>query len=238
MISSETMRSGWLPLFVAATLYGANPFAGRWAIQSDKASGAKVFWLEIGKDMPLSGSFFGATGGRLAKIRDAQLIGGELRFTVERTFGGTPPRLTRALTHARMNGEAIEGSTEIDGKVYRWAGWRSPDITDRDDGSWREGRPADLLRQGLAGMATLPAGRIGDWGLNGGILKNLTPRAGLLVSRDHFWTSDCSWNTNCLRKATAGSDCGIIMNCSSRTISERRPMFTAMHRSTAGSRRG
>jgi hypothetical protein len=171
-------------VFLASTLYGTSPFAGQWALQSDKRSGSRVFWLKIDKALPISGSFFGATGGRLAKISHAQVIAGELRFIVERTFEGNVPRVTRALTRARLSGDGLVGSTEIDGTVHHWTGWRSPEIRDRDDGSWQEGQQVDLLRSGLPAFRS---DRIKDWRLNQGILQNLTPKADLLVTRDNFW---------------------------------------------------
>lgn len=170
-----------------ATLLAANPFAGRWALQSDTASGSRVFWLEVRDGAQTIGSFFGATGGRLASIRDAQLINGELRFVVERRYDGTPPRVVRAFTRAWMNGPGLKGSTEIDDTLYRWTGWRSPEIPDRDDGSWKEGTPLGLLRSGLPALTTAVHGRLSEWQFNGVVLRNVTPRANLLVTRDKFW---------------------------------------------------
>ena len=161
-------------------------------------------------------------------IRDAQISDSELRFMVERTFEGNPSRLTRAFTRARVNGAGLAGVTDIDGKVYRWSGWRSPDIADRDDGSWREGQPVDLLRSGLAG-------RMNDWQLTDGVLKNLTPRAELLVSRDSFWNFKLHVEYKLPPKGNSGIGLRIIMSCNSRTIMERRPMFMAMRRCIAAS---
>src|SRR5690349_22395453 len=103
--------------FCAATLFAANPFEGRWAIQ---ATDGHVFWLEVNDN--LGGSFFGATGGRLAKLLEGRVANGSLTFAVERVFDSA--RKVRATTTVRRNGEGIEGTTTVDARTWKWKGWR------------------------------------------------------------------------------------------------------------------
>jgi hypothetical protein len=67
------MRGILLSLLFVIMLWRENPFTGRWALYSNDGLQAKIFWLEIVNGPQISGSFFGATGGRLATIRDAQV---------------------------------------------------------------------------------------------------------------------------------------------------------------------
>jgi hypothetical protein len=168
---------------VASEYTAARPagdgFTGRWAIQADDG---RVFWLELKPDM--SGSFFGATGGRLAALQDARVVNGELQFTASRVFDGG--RTVRVFTVARRAGSDLRGSTRIDDKTWTWRGWRSPDIADRDDGSWVEGTPLPLI-DGFRQLRPAVSGGEKQWSIEGGVLRNLSPKAPLLVTAKEFW---------------------------------------------------
>lgn len=147
-----------------------NAFAGRWTLESVEAP-ARVAWMEIAATRTPSGAYFGSTGGRLAELKDVAIVGGELRFRVERRFGD---ELRVARVRARRVGEGLEGSTETNGRVMRWQGWRTVNIADRDDGSWRDDGPAEALFTGA-----LPV----DWERTAeGVIRNKDPKAKLLVS--------------------------------------------------------
>jgi hypothetical protein len=173
-------------LYVAAlsvaTVFAANLFEGRWAMQ---ASDGRVFWLEIKGDRNPEGTFYGATGGRLAKLLDVHVSNGELRFRVERVFDSS--RVVRSATTVRATAGGIEGTTTIDEKTWRWTGWRSPEIKDRDDGSWRKGEPVHLLREGMPDLCARDRGRESEWSLEKGVLRNRIPKADLLMTKHPFW---------------------------------------------------
>ncbi len=169
-------------LAAAPGLFAANEFAGRWAIQAD---GGRVFWLEVRDGPSLEGEFFGATGGRLARLIDPRVVNGELHFTVERVFDSS--RVVRATTTARADGAGLRGATVIDGKSWRWKGWRSPEIPDRDDGSWREETPIPLLSGNFEQLRALRPGGERDWRFENGVLRNVVPQASLLLTRREFW---------------------------------------------------
>lgn len=181
----------------------------------------------------MTGSFFGATGGRLARLIQPAIRNGELQFTVERTFEGTRARRVRAMTTARRRGEGLEGVTRIDDREYRWTGWRSPIITDRDDGNWQPGAPQDLLRDGLANLDTQAKGRKEDWDLRGGVLRNNTPKADLLVTKSKYW----NFHLHIEYRLPADGNSGIGLRHHYELqlfdVTESRPMCMAMDRSTA-----
>ncbi len=163
-----------------------NPYQGRWVMHVPNDPDRRVFWLEVNASAGLSGTFFGATGGRMARLLDAEIHGGELRFRVERTFDGPPPRLVRAFTTARLDGDTLDGSTRIGDREHKWKGWRAPSLIESDDGSWSAGKPVKLFKPGMEGWTTLHPGRLGDWKLTGDVLTNSGKNADLLLSKQEF----------------------------------------------------
>lgn len=153
-----------------------NEFAGRWTMQSDGVP-PKVFWMEVFDTTPPSGAFFGVTGGRLAEMLAPAITGGKLSFRVERTFESQPPRRVEASTLARRSGDRIEGETTTGGKTFAWTGWRTPELPDHDDGTWRDQAPVELFTRDL------PDG----WEKRDGIVRNKTPKAPDLVSAEKFF---------------------------------------------------
>lgn len=153
-----------------------NEFAGRWTMQSGDSS-AKVFWMEIFDTNPPSGAFFGVTGGRLAEMLSPRTDHGELSFRVERTFESQPPRRVEATTVVHRSGDRLEGKTALGERTFHWTGSRTPDLPDRDDGSWRDADPVELF------LSDLPK----DWERTEGVIRNTTPKAADLVSRDPFF---------------------------------------------------
>ena len=168
------MRPGLLLLAIGPSLFAGN-FDGRWAMQSTDSS-HRVFWMEVTSLEPIAGNFFGATGGRLERLRDPVIEGKRLRFHVLRSL----PKVMEARVELRTARDGIEGSVVIADKMYPVRGWRSPVIADRDDGRWREGVSIRLLE-------TLNLGNSGEWRLEKGVLENTSPKAQLLVSKEQFW---------------------------------------------------
>ncbi|HYO83759.1 MAG TPA: DUF1080 domain-containing protein [Bryobacteraceae bacterium] len=155
-------------------------FAGRWAIQ---ATNGHIFWLEVKPGQRLEGTFFGATGGRLARLLEARVKDGELHFAVERVFDSS--RTVRAVTTARRNGSGLRGRTAMDGRAFDWTGWRSPEIADRDDGSWKDGAP--FVVNGFSQLRPIRSGGEKEWTFADGVLRNLSPKAPLLLTTERFW---------------------------------------------------
>src|SRR5258708_35818900 len=69
-------------------------------------------------------------------------------------------------------------------------GVRGPTLTEKDDGSWRAGKPVKLFDgKSLAGWQALVAGQPLGWTVKDGIMGN-TPAANNLVSEKKFWNFD------------------------------------------------
>jgi len=171
-------------LLAFALCCAAETFAGRWALES-KGPEKKVFWLDVTGLSPVSGEFFGVTGGRLERLRDAEVNGVTLRFRVVREAVGEFRRMEGS-AELQLTANALSGTVTSHGKSFSVRGWRSPPIQEFDDGSWKPSTPLTLLGDGLAHWQTYE-GRDRDWSLRDGILSNRVPRAQLLVSRANYW---------------------------------------------------
>lgn len=181
------MRYLLLPsLAVLLSAESGGTFAGRWAMQSTDAA-HRVFWIEVTGLYPVAGKFFGATGGRLEQLRDPVIDKGHLQFRVERLMPGEPPRKLEASVRLHLNGDNLDGIVRIGDRTWPVHGWRSPDISDRDDGGWRETKRIPMLDENLSKWRMLRSGSTYGWKCAGGVLQNLSPKADLLVSRDSFW---------------------------------------------------
>lgn len=134
----------------------------------------------------VAGFLTGAAGGRTQPFLESEMVDGELRFMVERTFDGG--RKVRADTTARIVGEGLRGSTTRDGRTWEWIGRRPDVIGDHDDGSWRNGEPVVLFGSdsGLSLWRELDEGKKGGWGARDGVLHNIGS-ANTLSTRETFW---------------------------------------------------
>ena len=179
----------------AGVLFAADSdFNGRWTIApNDPAdTNGRAMWLEIagaGSDS-LKGKAVGLQpGGQLDPISDPRIEHGELYFEVERPVGrGDQRRMTRTPTRVELKAGQLYGTTEMRGGSVQWIGRRSPEIADRDDGSWKPGEPVALFEGGdLSQWETLHPGRLEkDWYVEGGVTKN-REHADVLVSKRKFW---------------------------------------------------
>ncbi|HWQ57303.1 MAG TPA: hypothetical protein VN442_26705 [Bryobacteraceae bacterium] len=98
------------------------------------------------------------------EIQEIAITPGELRFgwlPTERPQPGDTTRPRPATCSPRVAGEKLEGTFELEGEArpaIRWVGVRAPVIPDKDDGSWKEGKPVRLFSgKDLSGWKT-PAG--------------------------------------------------------------------------------
>jgi len=159
-------------------------FNGRWLIRGDNEPRIRAWWLEVkgaGTPSP-NGSFVSAYGGDRNIIHNMTIKDGELRFSFER-----PRRDGGKLIlsyRARLKGDKLEGVFEPNDSrpPMRWIGWRAPVIKDKDDGSWKEGKPIALF-DGKGMDAFEPND---GWSVQDGILRN-SPRARDLMTKDSFW---------------------------------------------------
>ncbi|MEK7407208.1 MAG: DUF1080 domain-containing protein [Acidobacteriota bacterium] len=179
-----------LALLSASPAFSADDqFNGRWDIQP--ATRGRAWWLEItGAGTPaLRGKFVGAPGGQMDDIPELSIQNGELRFVFEREwrFGEKRQRM-RGVWTARLVDGKLKGQFNAGGRPpVEWTGVRAPVITEKDDGSWREGKPVELFNgKDLSGWVSLTPGRETGWLVKDGLLTNQAP-APNLASEQKFW---------------------------------------------------
>jgi hypothetical protein len=174
------MRRLIVVLMAAGTAALAAPFDGRWDITILSEPRHRAAWLEI------TGSATGAPKGRYVSAFDGDMNviekiavhDGELEF-------GWPGR--KLWFKARLAGERLEGVFEKAGTVEKWVAVRAPAIADKDDGTWREGKPVSLLNgRGLAGWRATGGGAPVGWSVKDGVLAG-NGEANDIISEQKFW---------------------------------------------------
>ena len=152
-------------------LAGDKDFNGRWDIKVQNEVRSRVWWLEVngaGSKNP-SGKFVGAPGGDMDVIPSIQIEGGELRFSFDRKYRlGDKSRwdvVRKGVYTARLRDGKLIGTFALDGQpVYSWTGYRAPVIRDKDDGSWKEGKPIELMNgRDLNAWSAMVAGQDLGW---------------------------------------------------------------------------
>jgi hypothetical protein len=189
------MRTSLALLILASSaVFAADAdFNGRWDI--DVPGGARAWWLEVqGAGTPAPKvRFVSAYGGDLNIADEVAIKGGELIFGFRYKQGGgrgKEPVAAHSVYRARLAGTRLTGTAATEGSKQapiQWTGVRAPEIKDKDDGSWREGKPVQLLNgKDLTGWQALEKDRKFDWTIEKGVLK--APGGGAnLVSTAKFW---------------------------------------------------
>jgi hypothetical protein len=177
------------PAFAADT-----DFNGRWDI-SYPAGSNRASWLEVrgaGAASP-EVKFVSAYNGDLNTADEVSVKGGELMFgfrnKVRRQRGQEAVEI-HYVYKARLSGAKLIGTSETEGSsqaAAKWVGVRAPEIKDKDDGTWREGKPVQLFNgKDLAGWGPLEKDRQFGWTVENGVLT--APGGGAnLVSTAKFW---------------------------------------------------
>ena len=163
---------------------------GRWMIEPLGENAGRVLWLEVngvGRG-PISGFMVGGgPGGQLDPIHDARIEQGQLQFHLERRFRRDPQRIVRTPVTVALRDGVLHGVAHRQRNSLLWIGRRAPVIRDRDDGSWKPGRPVVLFGgKNTEGWHTLRPGREDGWYVEDGALKN-HDGADVLVSDRKFW---------------------------------------------------
>jgi len=163
---------------------------GRWMIEPLGENAGRVLWLEVngvGRG-PISGFMVGGgPGGQLDPIHDARIERGQLQFHLERRFRRDPQRIVRTPVTVAVRDGLLHGVAHRQRNSLLWIGRRAPVIRDRDDGSWKPGRPVVLFGgKSTEGWHTLRPGREDGWYVEDAALKN-HDGADVLVSDRRFW---------------------------------------------------
>ncbi|MCW5981939.1 MAG: DUF1080 domain-containing protein [Bryobacteraceae bacterium] len=175
-------------------------FNGRWNIAIPSEARSRAWWLEVqgaGGAGQLKGRFVGAPGGGMYEPNQISIRGGELTFVFLRKYGipaekrdyaELPDR--RGVYKARLVDGKLQGTFEVEGHPATrldWTGERAPEITDRDDGTWKEQAPVELFNgNDLRGWTPMIPGKELGWSVQDGILTN-SDDANNLVSERKFW---------------------------------------------------
>ena len=164
-------------------------FNGRWDITVNNEPRRRAWWLEVegAGTAAMKGRFVGFPGGNMDTIEKIWIDNGELKFTSDRVVRGNGENAAHQEYAARLSGGKLEGTMQ-DGKTQRvWTGVRAPEIADRDDSSWREGKPVELFNgKDMGGWHGLVPGQKLGWTVENGVLKS-TGSANNLESDQKFW---------------------------------------------------
>src|SRR6185436_15890906 len=109
----------------------------------------RAWWMElngVGSATP-TGKFVSAYNGDMNNIDSITVDKGDLVLVIVQPgrAGGAGRKMTY---RARLAGGKLEGTFESEGQTagpLKWTGIRAPQIPDRDDGSWKEGKPIALF---------------------------------------------------------------------------------------------
>jgi hypothetical protein len=161
-------------------LAGDPKLNGRWDIQVFDPRQMVAWWLEISGAETASpaGRFVGAPSGQMDTLRDLSIDGGRIRFSLPEAGAWT----------ASLEGGRLHGSHVAPGEPeVKWEGRHAPSINDRDDGSWRQGKPVSLFdRRDLSGWRAVTTGKSTGWAVKDGLMTN-QGGAENIVSAAKFW---------------------------------------------------
>jgi hypothetical protein len=179
----------FLPVFLALSSWPVlanSGFNGRWDITPQNEPRRRAWWLEVQEAETKSpkGTFVSAYAGDLNTIDELKIEGDRI------TFGFRPKSGGHIVYRARLaGGKLVDGTVEDNGKArtMTWIGVRAPEIKEKDDSSWKKGKPVSLFNgKDMAGWQALIPDRDLGWQVKDGILTN-APKANNLISEQKFW---------------------------------------------------
>jgi hypothetical protein len=177
------------PLAAVCAAFAADAqFNGRWDLKVINESRRRAWWLEVSGagTAGLKGRFVGFPGGDMNDIEQMAIKDGVLRFTFDRPARGENRAIHQEYT-ARLAGGKLEGTMKAGRQELKWVGERAPEIADKDDGSWKPGKPVALFNgKDLSGWHGIVAGQDLGWTVENGMLKS-TGHANNLETDAKFW---------------------------------------------------
>lgn len=189
------MRFASAFLLLALAASANDQFNGRWNIKVVNEPRQRVWWLEVtgAGTNQLKGRFVGAPGGGMDEIPEIAIKNGELVFAFDRGYR-VPNKQdavkAKGVYRAKVEGGKLKGRFELTGHpeaAAEWIGVRAPEIKDKDDGSWKEGKPVSLFNgKDLSGWKAVVPGQELGWRVENGLLTNKAG-ANNLMSEQKFW---------------------------------------------------
>jgi hypothetical protein len=177
------MRNTLLAFAFVATGFAADSgFNGRWDIRVLNEPRNRAWWLEVtGAGTPqIKGRFVGFPGGDMNDIQKIWIDRGVLHFTFDR-------QNVHQEYSAKLAGNKLEGTFTQNDRTLNWVGERAPEIKEKDDGTWREGKPIALLNgKDLSGWHGLVPGKDLGWTVHDGMLSS-TGGANNLETDGKYW---------------------------------------------------
>jgi hypothetical protein len=189
------MRFSAVFLLLGLSVCANDQFNGRWNIRVVNEPRQRVWWLEVtgAGTNHLKGRFVGAPGGGMDEIPEISLAKNELTFAFEREYrvpGQQEPVKAQGIYRAKLESGKLKGNFELKGHPEasaEWVGTRAPEIADKDDGSWKEGKPVALFNgKDLSGWKAVVPGQELGWRVENGSLTNKAG-ANNLMSEQKFW---------------------------------------------------
>lgn len=185
----------FLPLLLVLSSFPAlsadSDFNGRWDITAHTKPRPRAWWVELNDvgTPNANGKFVSAYGGDMNKIDTITVENGTLRFVIKRPGrnNAQPPDM---IYTAKLVGGQLQGTQMAEGQKnppLEWTGVRAPVIKDKDDGTWKEGKPIALFNgKDLTGWKGLVPNAEVKWTVEDGVLRNAPPTTDLISDRS-FW---------------------------------------------------
>lgn len=184
---------GLLLLAAGPAISADSGFNGRWDITTVGEGRPRAWWVELkGVGTPdATGKFVSAYAGDMNAINKISVENDELVFVIipranAKAKNQPPSRIYRA----RLVGGKLDGTVAVEGQTrppMKWTGVRAPVIHEKDDGTWKEGKPIALFNgKDLTGWKGLVPGKEVKWTVKDGVLRNDPPTTDIISERS-FW---------------------------------------------------
>lgn len=167
-------------------------YNGRWDITTKTQPRPRAWWLElngVGSPNP-TGKFVSAYAGDMNHIDSISVENGVLHFVIRSPGRREQNQPAQKIYTAKLVDGKLEGTLTNEGQTSpptQWTGVRAPVIEDKDDGSWKEGKPVALFNgKDLTGWKGLVPGVEVKWSVQDGVLRNAPPTTDIISDRS-FW---------------------------------------------------
>ena len=175
-------------LLTVAAIAADSDYNGRWDLTTGSARRG-AWWVELnGVGTPnASGKFVSAFNGDMNPIAEISIEDGGVKWTIK------PPNGAAFIYRAKLANGSLEGTMTREGQSgaeTRFTGVRAPEISEKDDGTWKKNAPVELFNgKDLGGWHALVPGAEMKWSVTDGVLKNAPPTTDIVSDRE-FWNFD------------------------------------------------